>query len=156
MSEQQNDAIFEELDLLFTEDAFWVSKSIEKRLTIREIEWLKNIVELARKAEREIIQSFYKNYLTQENNVMDVSYPIPLTKENRKEYQWLINTASFLIICRNDTSHEDIKKAVLMLRSDENLPNYDLIIQFKRPSKEKDFFLKRVYVQKKEEAIKYQ
>lgn len=63
-----------------------MSKSIEKRLTNKQIDGLKKIIELSGKAEREIIQSFYKNYLSKEKNETNISYPIPLTKEKRKEF----------------------------------------------------------------------
>lgn len=149
MTEQLNDAIFEELNLLFTEDTFWMAKSIEMRLTNKQTDGLKQIIELSQKAEREILQSFQRNYLSKEKYDRDVSYPIPLIKEEREKYWWLINIASLLITCRNDTNQEDIKKAISMLDSNEDFPDYELIIQFKRPSKEKEFFLKRVYVQNK-------
>jgi hypothetical protein len=41
-----------------------------------------------------------------------------------------------------------------MLDSDKDFPDYELIIQFKRLSKEKEFFLKRVYVRKRIIAVK--
>jgi hypothetical protein len=63
-----------------------MAKSIEMRLTSRQTGGLKQIIEISQKAEREIIQSFQKNYLSKEKHDRDVSYPIPLTKEYREKH----------------------------------------------------------------------
>lgn len=125
-------------------------KSIETKLTGKQVRGLKNNIELSRKAALNIVQSFYKNHLSEEKERNELSYPIPITKEKRAQLgQLLFHDCATLIANRNDPNQEEIPKAVAMLNSEEDFPEYELVIQFRRPSKEKEFFLKRVYVRKK-------